>query len=378
MTILYTLFYIAWLVPLSYLLAGIIGYIIIGRGKYLVTNPAKLIIQITTLASPSLINRTIRRIRGYNLPMPYQVWVVVEPWMNGGKVDGYEADKIIVVPDTFTANAKYKARALEYARLVRKSLGIVGNDVKILLLDDDSIASERYICKAFYADYDICEGITVPRNNYGTFLSHMDNVRTCQCLCINSLFQGSGYPLWVHGEGLCFYASVEHAITWEAVGVAEDWMFGQRGVDMGYKWGFLWEFVYITSPWSIKDHIKQRRRWFWACIDALQQSSVSSRAKCMLLFGIFVIFFGPIFCVSGLVYTAIAGPYWIPSMYPLYANTTFLMGLFAFVGWLGGGKLKHVVVATVLSWVAVIMVPISGILIPLVQGPPKTWLYIRK
>ena len=49
----------------------------------------------------------------------------------------------------------------------------------------------------------MCEGIPTPRTGYGRFLSHMDDLRTINCIYMCSVFQGIGHPIHVHGEGLC-------------------------------------------------------------------------------------------------------------------------------------------------------------------------------
>ena len=96
--------------------------------------------------------------------MPLQIWVVTEPWGAVTTKAGYlGADRVMVVPETFTARSERKARALEFSRQIRGILGLDTADVKILFNDDDVTPTESYIKTAFAANYDVCEGITVPR-----------------------------------------------------------------------------------------------------------------------------------------------------------------------------------------------------------------------
>ena len=68
------------------------------------------------------------------------------------------------------------------SRRVRVERGLSDYFVKILFLDDDGVPTKRYIERVAAANYDVCEGIPTPRTGYGRFLSHMDDLRTINCL----------------------------------------------------------------------------------------------------------------------------------------------------------------------------------------------------
>ena len=187
--------YAVWLVPLAelaLLAAGQLNYRLRFR-----SNPGKfrlLIIQITTTGrEQARVNEIIAQMSAYQLRMPYQIWVVTEP----DQGDTYPlADRVIIVPAWFTARCERKARALEYSRQLREMDGLDQPDVKILFTDDDVLPTKDYIKTAFGADYDVCQGITAPRTEYGTrplshvITSHVDDVRVRQCLIYCSVFQG--------------------------------------------------------------------------------------------------------------------------------------------------------------------------------------------
>lgn len=75
--------YVAWLVPLGELglmILGIVHYRLRSRraprGRFRL-----LLIQITTTGNEAVrVNEIITQIRGYDLRMPLQIWVVTEPW----------------------------------------------------------------------------------------------------------------------------------------------------------------------------------------------------------------------------------------------------------------------------------------------------------
>jgi len=227
------------------------------------------VIQITTIGNYETVNEIIATISSYKLPFDYQFWVVTEP----GTANHYVgADAVYVVPSDFSPKSHYKARAQEYSRLVRKHLGLNRYDVKVMMVDDDALPTRDYFIAAFKADFDICEGILTPRRGYGRFISHLDDVRTQSCLVTCSFWQGIGHPVWVHGEGLVLRGSAETAVTWNYPVIAsEDLTVGQNAVETGLRWGFIWQYVQITSPWSFKDFITQRRRWFWGNFFCLRQ-----------------------------------------------------------------------------------------------------------
>ena len=244
-----------------------------------------LIIQVTTVGKePDLVQRTVDKIRSYGLPMQYEIWVAIEP----GHFDQYSnVERVIVVPKEFTCKAIDKARALEFTRRIRSnylgSRGLEPARVKLLLVDDDTLPSLSYVMKAFAGDYDVCQGPTVPNRWYGTggfrhfILSHLDNIRTRNCLIYCSCTQGvTQKPLFVHGEGLCMTAWAESVVTWDKPIVAsDDLVFGTTAAHLGLSWGYFHgAAIQLVSPWSFRENLKQRRRWTWGNIDAIRNRQI--------------------------------------------------------------------------------------------------------
>ncbi|MGC2484795.1 MAG: glycosyltransferase family 2 protein [Acidimicrobiales bacterium] len=264
----------AWLYPLIETALMIFGFT---HAKYRRPHPGEgstteAIFQITTIGNHETVNWITAQIRAYELPFPHQLWIVVEPFTAPGFRG---ADEVLVVPENFVCQATHKARAQEYSRHIRDARGLERHDVKIVMIDDDTLPTREFFIDAFNADFDVCEGITTPRLGYGRFFTHMDDLRTFSCVVICATFQGCGHPIWVHGEGLTMRGSAEAAVTWDFPIVAsEDLVFGQNAVGLGLKWGFLWQYVQLTSPWSWRDFIKQRRRWLWGNIHAVQNGLI--------------------------------------------------------------------------------------------------------
>jgi len=389
--------YAAWMLPLgelAMLAAGQLSY----RFRFAQAPSGAfttLIIQITTTGREhARVSEIIAQIRGYGLTMDYQVWVVTEP---GHSADYPLADRVLVVPAAFHARSQRKARALEFSRQARRDAGLERGDVKILFVDDDVTLTEGYISAAFTADYDVCEGVVAPRTAYATWppwhflASHADDIRTHSCLVHCSVFQGIlRRPLHVHGEGLTVTGEAEGLITWDwPVIASEDLVFGQRAAEVGLRWGWFHEYAEVTSPWSLRDYLAQRRRWLWGDIHAIAHRDVISLPAGLLAASKYVIGAGALLCSAAGWYLRLSGQ--IPASAGIldYAKLSVLAwtAVFFACGWIGASS-PHAgrnddsrLLAGVL---AVLMAPVSvllafvAIVIPLAQGDPRSFTVIRK
>jgi hypothetical protein len=388
--------YAVWLVPLGEL-------VLLGAGQYYYRfrfrrAPGKfrlLILQITTTGEEQArVNEIIASVRGYRLPMRHEVWVATEP----GHENCYpEADRVIVVPADFWAHSQRKARALEYTRRLRAADGLGRADVKILYNDDDVLPTRQYILTAFDADYDVCEGITAPRTEYGTIpaghlvASHADDVRARQCLIYCSVFQGLlGQPLNVHGEGLTVTGAAEQLVTWDyPVFASEDLVFGQNAAKLGLRWGWFCESVELTSPWTLREFFVQRKRWLWGDLHAITRRDVLPRSRAAVIAGKYLAD-SLVFLIStaGLA-LRLTGE--LPPASPLYGAARLALltwlGVFFAAGWISAGgsvdgrnddsRLLAALTAVLFSPLSC-LVTAAGLAWPLIAGNPRTFEVIRK
>jgi hypothetical protein len=376
---------IAWFVPTAgalMILAGAARALHVSKREFTPTT-ALMIIQITTVGNEETVNEIIRRIRGYNLTIPHTIWVVTEPW---AKANYRGADELVVVPEDFRCQAAYKARALEYSRRLRSKRGLNDYYVRVLFVDDDSVPTKSYIEKVFMADFDVCEGIPTPRTGYGRWLSHMDDLRTINCLCVCSLFQGFGHPIHVHGEGLCVRGTAEALVTWDyPMFASEDLVFGHMAVIKGMTWGFIWDYIEITSPFTWRDFVTQRRRWLWGNVHAIRyilpiRSSILLVAQ--YFFGLFT------FAISSAgVVLALTGKLHLPSRtIPwLFGSMALWLAVFAVSGAInsGGGasrglrRVRDVAVAVLLALVTS-AVAVGIWVVAFFKGNPRRFDVIQK
>lgn len=309
-----------------------------------------LIIQVTTVGrEPELVQRTVDKIRSYDLPMSYEIWIAVEPGMYVGYAD---VNRVIVVPANFSCRAIDKARALEYTRRLRcQHLSAGGLDpatVKLLLVDDDTLPSRKYILKAFDGNYDVCQGPTVPNRWYGTggirhfILSHLDNIRTRNCLIYCSCTQGvTQKPLFVHGEGLCMTCRAESIVTWDKPIVAsDDLVFGTTAAHLRLSWGyFQGAAIQLVSPWSFRENLKQRRRWTWGNFDAIGSREIMPRAAAVFKGFKYGIGFTSIICSTTGAVLLQLGYAKVPlqAHYVFWGSLALWFASYGLAGWINSG-----------------------------------------
>ena len=380
-----TLILIAWFTPMLcavMILVGVLRARYTGRRSPIVP-PRLLIIQITTVGNEDTVNAIIRRIRGYELDLPISIWVVTEPW---AEAHYQGVDELIVVPEDFQCRASYKARALEYARRLRVERRMNDYFTKVLFVDDDGVPTKSYIEKVFLSEFDLCEGIPAPRTGYGRFLSHMDDLRTINCIYMCSVFQGIGHPIHVHGEGLCVRGTAEELVTWDyQMFASEDLVFGHMAVLKGRTWGFVWDYMEITSPFTWRDFLTQRRRWLWGNIHAVRHV-LPLRSSILLIVLYFYGLLTFVFSTIGIVRGLTGGLHIQSSIMPwLWVSAAFWLSLFALSGAInsGGGassgirRVRDVVVAVLLAFVTS-AVAIGVQIVALLRGNPHRFEVIQK
>jgi glycosyl transferase family 2 len=391
------LVYAAWMMPMLELALLVVGQAWF-RWRFRMAPEGKFrhaIIQVTTKgAEYDRVSEIIAQIRSYRLSADYQIWVVLEP---GHRTDYPQADRVLVVPDGFAARSAHKARALEYSRQVRQSLGYDRSDVKVIFNDDDVTLTKAYIERAFAADYDICEGVVTPRTAYGLrpwshFLtSHADDIRTHACLVYCSVFQGIfRRPLHVHGEGMVVTGRAEAVVTWDwPVIASEDLVFGHKAAQAGLSWGWFHEYAEVTSPWSVRDFITQRERWLWGDIHAMRHREALPPLGSLMVAAKYVAGVLALLCSASGLYLRFSGAIPATSQVFEYAKVSIVawVAVFFACGWIGAsaaharGSDDSRLLSAVL---AVVMVPVSlllafaAIAVPLVQGDPRSFKTIRK
>jgi Glycosyl transferase family group 2 len=389
------LVYAAWMMPcleLALMAVGAVWY----RHRFRENESrfSGVIMQVTTAGrEPRRVQEITDQVRGYHLGMPLAIWVVTEP-TDRASYPG--ADLVLRVPPSFRCQARRKGRALEYSRRVRSEFGLDRPDVKIILNDDDVTPTRAYIETAFRADYDVCEGIVTPRTGYGLrpfghFLaSHADDIRTHACLVYCSVFQGIlRRPLHVHGEGLVITGEAERVVGWDRDCMSEDLSFGQTACKAGLRWGWFHEYVEITSPWTLREYLIQRRRWLWGDIHAIRSRSLmgwGAATRVCLKYALSVV---ALACSAVGLWLRLSGR--IPATVGILNFGKLAMiawvALFFSCGWIAASSAHQrrsddsrmiAGVTAVLLMPVSVLLTVAAILIPLAQGDPGDFMTIRK
>jgi hypothetical protein len=189
----------------------------------------------------------------------------------------------------------------------------------------------------------------------------------------------------VHGEGLCVRGSAEALVTWDyQMFASEDLVFGQMAVVKSRSWGFVWDYVEITSPFTWRDFLTQRRRWLWGNIHAVRH--ILPLRSSILLVALYI--YGLLtFVVStiGIVLVFTGDLRLRASLTPwLLLSTALWLSLFVLSGVInsGGGasggirRVRDVVIAALLAFVTS-AVAIGVQIVALLKGNPRRFEVIH-
>jgi cellulose synthase/poly-beta-1,6-N-acetylglucosamine synthase-like glycosyltransferase len=276
---------IAWIIPLLASISALIGYFSIKDNdfklrKRILECRYKVIFQITTRGfNVDALKRSVGSVK-YWAPkylQNYEIWIVTEPDADS-EIDNIKGVKIIKVPYDFSTpnETKYKARALEYAKELRKDYD--HENTWIYFMDEESIVGEDTILGIidFIENKKglIGQGLIIYSNFFGKniFTSLADSVRSSADVSTYAFQIKIGFVSWMHGSHILIRSDVEQQIGWDFGKTwGEDSLFGLKAQELGYRIEWLKGRLYEQSPFTIKDFLKQRRRWALHSFDILKR-----------------------------------------------------------------------------------------------------------
>ena len=200
---------------------------------------------------------------------------------------GMPALRVVVVPRGFRTlyGTRFKARANEYANLLRTAEGEAREDVWVLHMDDDTgvgndTAQEfaRFILAQRQAGddaLDLGQGVlSFPRELAANRLIWLaDAIRPGCDIGLFAATTGRGSPrAGLHGELLLVRASVEAAIGWDfgPRSLVEDAQFALYFCErFPGRSGWISGLSYGASPVTVSDFIRQRERWVWGLLELI-------------------------------------------------------------------------------------------------------------
>lgn len=214
------------------------------------------------------------------------------------------------VPQRYETDTKvkYKARALQYclqrrnARLSRvDEMNWQQSDVWVLHLDEESIMTSQAIIgiRGFINKYSLRRSdgaigqgeILYNSYNYGKNIltTSMDSLRTGDDLGrFRFQYEVLNRPVaGMHGSFVLVPAVTEKAIGWDwgAKSVlAEDAYFALKAMEKDVKFDWVSGFIKEQSPFTVRDIIKQRMRWYTGLTAIARDRSLKLSTRTVLIF----------------------------------------------------------------------------------------------
>lgn len=294
-TTIMTILKLVWLIPLPYALLNFYSFIkypVFKRTIYHSTNrplPFKIYVRIVTRGlNMNLISETAKH--AYSIldaTLSKENWCVEIVTDNPMSID-YDSDhlKVIAVPNDYVlaSGTKYKARALNYAL----SHSNATDQDWVIHLDEETRFDEdtvRAIVRFAIGEHMLTSTNRkrFPKIGQGVILYGKREIVNWVTTLADSIRVGDDYGRFrlqfehgkayfgMHGSFVVINQGLEKQIGFDhgaAGNITEDAYFALTAQSMGVKFQFIHAYMYEKSPFSIRDFIKQRQRWFgglWLC-----------------------------------------------------------------------------------------------------------------
>ncbi len=246
----------------------------------------------------------LRRVgEDHGLEFRSEIWVVTEEDRfreERGFFEGMEGDgaTLVVVPKGYETpnHSGFKARALQYACEVRLDRGIDTPDDWVYHQDTETMVGEDTVLGNLDFVTDTGDGrligagiILYPQDWKYRFNSVEETTRSVGDLgAMGQMKIWGAVPFGYHGSHLIVRADVENDIGWDFGKVrSEDLLFSLKlrerfgGVTRRLK-----GFAYEKPPFTIHDHLKQRRRWILGSMEVLARRDVKTKYKLPLVYSL--------------------------------------------------------------------------------------------
>ncbi len=260
-----------------------------------------VIFQVTAIGTnPRALETTVESVRYWIRRTPgfrhrALVWLVVEPEGYATAPSLYEAWRasgieVWIVPTGYRTplGTRGKARALQYACDLRSARGLDGPEVWVYHQDEETCVGEdtlRGIAEFIERRRELLgAGIILYPLDWMPIPSHVQEfTRSYDDLrVLDSLTMPGNPTAGFHGSHFVVRADVEGAVGWDAEGYcpAEDLLFEIRvRARFGSVFGILKGFAYEKGAFTLRDQLRQRRRWIRGITYAVRTSRVLSSRR---------------------------------------------------------------------------------------------------
>ena len=207
--------------------------------------------------------------------------------------------KEIIVPEAYEteSGALYKARALQFSLDINRH----SKDIYVLRLDEESVIGAMTLLgiieflqnrkpkqviaqgEILYNAYQYANSITI---------TAADAIRTGDDLGRFRLQYLLGRSFFgMHGSFILIRSDIENRFGYDygpETSITEDAHLALKIMDNGYKFGWLNGNVYEQSPYSWRDFIAQRRRWFVGLTFVERQKDIKWHSRLVLILSRFM------------------------------------------------------------------------------------------
>ncbi len=230
-----------------------------------------------------------------------EVWIVTEEANYSKNSEFYNSLEgmgavVVAVPESYETpgNSRFKARALQYAADLRKDRGIDSErdwvyhqDTETMIGEDTVLGNLDFVLNS---DGHALAGsgiILYPQGWGDDYTNLQETTRSMADLSAAGHANLWGWvPFGYHGSHILIRADAEEAVGWDYGKVrSEDLLFSVRlrerfGACIGPMKGFAYE----KPPFTVRDHLKQRRRWILGSFEVLKRRDVKLRKKLPILY----------------------------------------------------------------------------------------------
>lgn len=263
--------------------------------------PPTLIFQVTAIgknprALAASVGSVLHWVRNTpRLTYRHLVWLVIEPDGYATAPDVYESlrrqgVRLLVVPREYRTplGTTGKARALQYACEVRRRLDLSSPTVWVYHQDEETCVGQDTLqgIAAFVRQRErfVGTGVILYPLDWSGSPSHVQELtRSYDDFRVLDSMTSPGNPTsGFHGSHFLARADVEDTIGWDAEGYApaEDLLFEARvRRELGSVFGLLKGFAYEKGAFTLKDQLKQRRRWMHGVMHAIRRSPEIPRRR---------------------------------------------------------------------------------------------------
>jgi cellulose synthase/poly-beta-1,6-N-acetylglucosamine synthase-like glycosyltransferase len=351
----------------------------------------RIIFQITTKGNIPIVQETVNRVNSVCREIEYEKY---ELWVVTDVQEKFENCRTITVPAGYSCNAIYKGRALQYAVELRRKENKNTDDIYVFHLDDESLITKQTLCSLLtYLEgkpAPISEGLIVypiQEKEKIKVTNLLDTLRPFCCFeCLD--FMSRGRPAYIHGSNLLVRSDFEEEVGWaNGKTIAEDTLFAVKAKNMFGPKIFGWHGGVIEekSPATLKDLIKQRKRWFYGLIQNMKyfptRDKISQSARA------FIWSFGFVSALTSILAWVVVSLYpylGMPGYLRIIFSITSLLWLFSYqIGaYFNGNRLqsKERIKFHLLALVSAFVIGFIECSTPLVSliNKPKTFEVIKK